>query len=66
MTLDVKAESKGAFIAPSKAGRHRLKLYLMCDSYLGCDQEHEVDYAVEGEEDAEDGAAAAGGDMETD
>ena len=46
VTLDLKAESKGQFLAPPKAGGYRFKLYLMCDSVLGADQEHEVAYSV--------------------
>jgi len=32
--------------APLSAGEHKYKLYFMCDSYLGCDQEYEVDAIV--------------------
>lgn len=55
LTLDVRGEAKGSFVAPPTAGRHTLKLYCMCSDYLGCDQEHEVEYTVQG---------GAGGDPE--
>ncbi|KAH0666755.1 hypothetical protein KY290_028928 [Solanum tuberosum] len=28
------------FTAPAEAGTRKYKLYFMCDSYLGCDEEH--------------------------
>ncbi|KAI0244580.1 Pre-mRNA-splicing helicase BRR2 [Massospora cicadina] len=34
------------FPAPRPAGRHALKLYLMADSYLGCDQEYDLDVEI--------------------
>lgn len=37
-----KADVKLLFPAPSKAGKYDLTLYLMSDSYLGCDQEYKV------------------------
>ena len=30
------------FEAPDTSGEHIYKLYLMCDSYVGCDQEYEL------------------------
>jgi len=42
------------FIAPAE-GIHNYKLFLMCDSYLGCDQEYQFKIKVaEGEDDDED------------
>uniref|UniRef100_A0A7S2XFJ4 Helicase ATP-binding domain-containing protein n=1 Tax=Lotharella oceanica TaxID=641309 RepID=A0A7S2XFJ4_9EUKA len=42
------------FIAPAE-GDYNLKLFFMCDSYLGCDQEYEFKIKVlEGEEDDDD------------
>ena len=34
------------FEAPEKAGTYEYKLYLVCDSYLGCDQEYDVKIVV--------------------
>ncbi|KAJ9088373.1 Pre-mRNA-splicing helicase BRR2 [Entomophthora muscae] len=34
------------FPAPRPAGKHALKLYLMADSYLGCDQEYDIDVEI--------------------
>ncbi|KAJ2162499.1 Pre-mRNA splicing [Coemansia sp. RSA 552] len=34
------------FAAPDDEGRHKLKMYLMCDAYLGCDQEFDIDINV--------------------
>jgi len=53
-TLSLKAKLKLEFTAPA-AGEHALTLYLMCDSYLGCDQEYELKLSVgEAESDDED------------
>ena len=42
-------------LAPAEAGAHKLKLYLMCDSYLGVDQEFDIDLNVaEGEEEGDE------------
>jgi hypothetical protein len=30
------------FTAPATAGKTKLTLYFMCDSWMGCDQEYEV------------------------
>jgi pre-mRNA-splicing helicase BRR2 len=46
VSLNVATESKGQFLAAKKLGRYKLQLYLMCDSYIGCDQEYEADYNV--------------------
>lgn len=35
------------FPAPRPAGQHALKLFLMADSYLGCDQEYDLDINVQ-------------------
>jgi len=58
ITLQLKAKVKLDFVAP-EAGEHTYTLYLMCDSYLGCDQEYELKLSVgeagsEEEEDDED------------
>lgn len=34
------------FAAPEEAGKHKLMLYLMCDSYMGVDQEHAIELNV--------------------
>lgn len=41
------------FTAPSAPGTHNLTLYFMCDSWLGCDQEYEVELQVTGGEGGE-------------
>ncbi|KAL6175995.1 hypothetical protein ACLB2K_052631 [Fragaria x ananassa] len=35
-----KAKVKLGFVAPAEAGKKTYTLYFMCDSYLGCDEEH--------------------------
>merc|ERR1712113_287042 len=44
--LEVKSELRVQFFASLEEGTHKFKLYLICDSYIGCDQEHVVEYAV--------------------
>jgi pre-mRNA-splicing helicase BRR2 len=34
------------FNAPEEVGAHNLNLYFMSDSYLGCDQEYEIELNV--------------------
>lgn len=46
-TLQHKLKVKLEFAAPSDAGKHELTLFFMCDSYLGCDQEYELDMDVQ-------------------
>lgn len=41
MPLQHKATVKLEFPAPGQ-GHHDLKVYLMCDSYMGCDQEYDL------------------------
>eukprot|EP01134_Creolimax_fragrantissima_P000807 CFRG0807T1 len=60
VALNMKAEAKLEFIAPEE-GNYNLTLFLMCDSYMGCDQEYEFKLNVgtavsasEGEDDSED------------
>lgn len=38
----------------NQAGEHKLELFLMCDSYVGCDQEYAVDLMVGAEESDEE------------
>ena len=39
-------KAKLEFSAPEELGRHDLVLYCMCDSYMGCDQEHKISITV--------------------
>jgi pre-mRNA-splicing helicase BRR2 len=34
------------FTAPEEEGEHNYTLYFMCDGYLGCDQEYELEFKV--------------------
>lgn len=48
--------TKLEFIAPELVGKHDLTLYLMCDAYIGADQEFEFVIDVkEAEEEEESG-----------
>jgi pre-mRNA-splicing helicase BRR2 len=65
VTLARKAKVKLEFAAPAGAGKQDFALYLMCDSYMGCDQQFDFSLNIEAadEEDAdmdagEDGAEA--------
>lgn len=50
VTLGQAQRVKLDFSAPASAGKHRLMLYFLCDSWMGCDQEYEVELVVgEGE-----------------
>ena len=43
------------FEAPEKPGTYEYKSYLICDAYLGCDQEYDVKIVVnEGSNSSED------------
>ena len=46
---DKPTEVKLDFKAPEMPGEYVYTLYLMCDSYTGCDQEYEVKFTVEGQ-----------------
>ena len=52
ITLQLKAKVKLEFVAP-EAGEYNYTLYLMSDSYLGCDQEYELKLSV-GEAESDD------------
>lgn len=57
-----RTRTKLNFAAPAEAGDHDLKLYLISDSYMGCDQEYELQLSVlpgedESEEDESEGEA---------
>merc|ERR1719263_483454 len=54
LTLQLKARVKLDFVAP-EAGEYTYTLYLMCDSYLGCDQEYELPLTVAEADDEEEG-----------
>jgi pre-mRNA-splicing helicase BRR2 len=45
VTLTARAAATLQFVAPD-AGEHTLTLYAVCDSYMGCDQEHELTITV--------------------
>jgi len=54
VALQRQASVKLDFVAPAE-GAHSYKLYLMCDSFLGCDQEFDIDLKVlEAQEDDEE------------
>ncbi|KAK9842537.1 hypothetical protein WJX81_005041 [Elliptochloris bilobata] len=46
VALQRRQRAKLDFAAPAAPGLHRLTLYFMCDSYLGCDQEYEIELHV--------------------
>ncbi|ORX98893.1 Sec63-domain-containing protein [Basidiobolus meristosporus CBS 931.73] len=50
------------FPAPSEAGEFKYKLYLMCDSYIGCDQEY--DFSMKVAQGEEGSSEEEGSDME--
>ena len=53
ISLQLKAKVKLEFVAP-EAGEHAYTLYLMSDSYLGCDQEYELPLQVAEAKDEDD------------
>jgi pre-mRNA-splicing helicase BRR2 len=55
ISVKQKAQAKLQFTAPDETGDCSYTLYFMCDSYLGCDQEYEIDLKVkEGEDESDD------------
>jgi len=57
VTVGQRRNVKVVFPAPASPGMHDLTLYLMCDSYVGCDQEYQLRLQVteaEGEQEEED------------
>eukprot|EP00607_Mallomonas_marina_P009084 CAMPEP_0182419832 /NCGR_PEP_ID=MMETSP1167-20130531/4187_1 /TAXON_ID=2988 /ORGANISM="Mallomonas Sp, Strain CCMP3275" /LENGTH=663 /DNA_ID=CAMNT_0024594943 /DNA_START=1322 /DNA_END=3313 /DNA_ORIENTATION=- len=46
LVLGKNAKAKLEFSVPEDPGDYTLTLYLMCDSYLGCDQEYEIEMCV--------------------
>lgn len=54
ITIQKQITEKLEFMPPTKAGSHKLTLYLICDSYAGCDQELEFQInLLQGEEESE-------------
>ncbi|PSC69011.1 U5 small nuclear ribonucleo 200 kDa helicase-like [Micractinium conductrix] len=56
VTLQRKAKVRLDFVAPKSVGTSTLTLFFMCDSYMGCDQEFEIELDVK--------EGAEGGDEE--
>jgi pre-mRNA-splicing helicase BRR2 len=55
VNLQRKSRVKLDFPSPEEVGDKKYILYFMCDSYLGCDQEFELEVAVaQGEDDSDD------------
>ena len=46
LTLNKEAKVKLEFTAPEDPGDYNFTLYLMSDSYMGCDQEYEINVTV--------------------
>ncbi|KAK1376653.1 SEC63 domain-containing protein [Heracleum sosnowskyi] len=46
MTLQRKSEVKLGYDAPAQRGRKDYRLYFMCDSYMGCDQDYKFSVDV--------------------
>lgn len=61
-----RTRTKLNFAAPAEAGDHDLKLYLISDSYMGCDQEYELQLSVlpGEEEESEEEEEAEGMDVD--
>ena len=56
---------KLTFVAPETTGKHELSIFLMCDSYLRCDQEYPLELQVgEGESDSETDGDASDSDSD--
>lgn len=51
LTVKADTQAKLEFEAPKTLGQHDLTLYFMCDSYLGCDQEYNIQLNVTEEAD---------------
>ena len=47
VALQARAKAKLEFAAPKDVGKATVVLSFMCDSYLGCDQEYEVELDVQ-------------------
>lgn len=46
LTMQEKSKARLNFMAPDEPGEYTYLLYFMCDSYLGCDQEYELELKV--------------------
>jgi len=46
IAFEQRTKTKLQFNAPEEVGAHNLNLYFMSDSYLGCDQEYEIELNV--------------------
>jgi len=46
LVLQHSSKIKLDFVAPATPGKYKYILYFMCDSYIGCDQEYELDVNV--------------------
>jgi len=55
--LDKKAAVTLQFEAPRKVGENELKLYLMSDSVMGCDQEHKMNISLKENDDESDSSS---------
>lgn len=47
ITVDKDKSVQLDFTAPEEGGNYDLKMYVMCDSYSGCDQELDISLTVE-------------------
>jgi pre-mRNA-splicing helicase BRR2 len=61
VSLAKASKVKLAFEAPASEGKAALTLFFMCDSWLGCDQEYEVELNVQP---AGEGSSSSGEDSE--
>lgn len=52
--LTKRSKTKLSFPAPSKPGEYELKLYFICDSYMGADQEYDITVTVAPGDDSDD------------
>lgn len=58
VTFGVKAKEALQFVGPTQPGKYQLKLFLMSDSYVGCDQEFELEFNIrQGDDDDDDDEA---------
>ena len=46
LIFNINVQTKLEFTAPENPGDYNMILYLMSDSYLGCDQEYEIPLTV--------------------
>jgi len=64
VVVGASGKAKLEFTAPEEEGQYEYVVYCMCDSYMGCDQEHKLSFkvvpATENSDEDEDGGAAMG------